>query len=431
MQPFKLPDKFLFGTATASLQIEGGDRNNSWYRWAEEGHIKDGSHCIVACDHWNRVEEDIELMEALHCHTYRMSIEWSRIEPEKGKFDGEAMAHYRWEIEELIRAGIVPLVTLHHFSNPLWFEDLGAWANPGSVDLFDRYVEYVVKNLGDLVSDWVTINEPNVYAFSGYVTAEWPPGKSSIAGYLRVSRNMVVGHLRAYRKIHEIRSKMGTSGTMVGVAHHLRILDPKHGTALERLLARVSDYLFHEIFVVGTSEGKLLPPLGWGYPVGKGKYLDYFGVNYYSREMISLSPNPAMLFMKFERKEGAPANDLGWEIYPEGLYRFCRKYWERYRVPIWITENGTCDASDSIRARFIYDHLWQIKRLIDDGVDVERYYHWTLMDNFEWLEGFSARFGLYETDFQTQKRTLRPSGRFYGEVSKNRGVTQEMADFVG
>ena len=431
MEPFKLPDDFMLGTATASLQIEGGDRNNSWYRWAEQGHIKDGSHCVVACDHWNRVDEDIALMKDLNSHTYRMSIEWSRIEPEKGKFDAGAMAHYRQEIGRLRGAGIVPLVTLHHFSNPLWFEDQGAWSNPESVNLFERYAEYVVKNLADLVSDWVTINEPNVYAYSGYVLGEWPPGKSAIGEYLRVSRNMILAHIRAYRQIHEVRSKMGCGATMVGVAHHIRILDPKHGTWLERLIARLADHLFHEVFVVGMSEGRLLPPVGRGYPLGRGRYSDYLGVNYYSREMVSLCRNPAMLFVKLDRNEGAPVNDLGWEIYPEGLYRVCRRYWERYRIPIWITENGTCDASDAIRARFIYDHLWQVKKLIDDGVQVQRYYHWTLMDNFEWLEGFSARFGLYETDFETQKRTLRPSGRFYAQLSQYRAVTAEMLDFLG
>jgi len=169
MEPFALPEDFLLGTATASLQIEGGDRNNSWYRWVQTGHVKDGSSCIVADDHWNRVSEDIELMKQLHQQTYRMSLEWSRIEPARGQFNKDAIQHYRRELQQLTSAGIRPLVTLHHFSNPLWLEDAGAWTNPDVISLFERYTAYVVENLGDLVSDWCTINEPNVYLASGYV----------------------------------------------------------------------------------------------------------------------------------------------------------------------------------------------------------------------------------------------------------------------
>lgn len=427
LEPFRLPDGFLLGTATSSLQIEGGDRNNNWFRWCEQGRIKDGSHCIVACDHWNRVEEDVALLKKLNNHTYRMSLEWSRIEPEEGKFDPEAMSHYRWEIETLVGAGIRPLVTLHHFSNPLWFEDSGSWMNPQAIDRFQRYVEYVVSNLGDLVSDWVTINEPNVYAAQSYLLDLWPPGKSSIRAYLQVARNMVLAHVKAYRKIHEVRRKMGFGAdTLVGAAHHLRVIDPKSNLLPERWLARIFHYLFEEIFVTGMAEGKLLFPLGSGYPLGKGKYMDFLGVNYYSRDMVSLSWNPIMLFGKTEPKKGAPVNDLGWEIYPEGLYRVCKFYWDRFRTPVFVTENGVCDAKDQVRARFIYDHLYQVKRLLDDGVDVRRYYYWSLLDNFEWLEGLSIRFGLVEVDYTTQKRTIRRSGMFYGELCRNRGVTPEM-----
>lgn len=410
MKPFTLPDSFLLGTATASLQIEGGDRNNSWYRWVEQGHSKEG-HCVVACDHWNRVAEDTALMKSLGHHTYRLSIEWSRIEPEKGKFDPDAMAHYRGEIEGLVDAGIVPLVTLHHFSNPLWLEDSGAWLNPEVVDLLERYASYVVEALGDLVADWVTINEPNVYALSGYVVGNWPPGRTNMLEYFKVARSMSLAHIASYRKIHELRERMGRKDTMVGVANHLRILEPKHGSFLEKIIAGLYDYLFHGMFVNGM-----------------GRYMDFLGVNYYSREMISLSPNPAMLFGTFSTREGTPVNDLGWEIYPEGLYAFCKRYWERFRVPIYVTENGTCDARDAFRTQYIYDHLYQVRRLIDDGVDVRRYYHWTFTDNFEWEAGMSAKFGIVELDYPTQDRKVRSSGLFYRDVCRNRGVTEAMLE---
>ncbi len=428
MNSFKLPENFMFGTATASLQIEGGDKNNSWYRWAEQGHIKDNTHCIVANDHWNRVEEDIELMKKLNCRVYRMSLEWSRIEPEKGKFNSEAIEHYKWEIQKLIEAGINPLVTLHHFSNPLWMEDEGAWLNAEAVSYFERYTEYVVSKLGEHVCDWVTINEPNVYLLIGYVFGEWPPGKTSIKDYLKGAKNMIMAHIKSYNKIHEVRTKMGFRDTMVGVAFHLRVYDPKHGTALEKRLCKNTDHLTQEIFIQGMTEGKLVFPVGSGYPLGKGKYFDFFGINYYTRDIISFTLNPSQLFAKTEVKEDAPVNDLGWELYPEGLYRICKKYYDRFKQPIYITENGTCDSKDAFRTRYIYDHIQQVKRLIDEGVDVQRYYHWTLMDNFEWIEGLSARFGVVEVNFDTLERKIRKSGQFYAELCKHKAVTDEMIE---
>jgi beta-glucosidase len=425
VEPFKLPDTFLLGTATASLQIEGGDRNNSWFRWCEQGHVKEG-HCAVACDHWNRVEEDTTLMKSLNHHTYRLSIEWSRIEPEKGRFDPTAMAHYRREIEGLTEAGIVPLVTLHHFSNPLWLEDAGAWINPEVVGIFERYTAYVVEALGDLVADWVTINEPNVYAAFGYLLGNWPPGKTNLSDCLKVARNMALAHINSYRKIHEMRAGMGKTDTMVGVANHLRLFESKNGYLHEKWLAALVSHLFEGMFVTAMAEGRLTLPLGSGYPLGKGRYVDFMGINYYSREMISFTSDPGMLFAKMETRAGAPVNDLGWEIYPEGLYLFCRKYWDRYGVPIYITENGTCDNRDAFRARYIYDHLYQVKRLIDEGVDVRRYYHWTFTDNFEWEAGMAAKFGIVELNYETQERKVRPSGLFFADVCRDRGVTEEM-----
>lgn len=426
MEKFKLPKDFLLGTATSSLQIEGGDKNNSWYRWAEKGNIKDKTHCIVADDHFNRIEEDIELMKKINSQTYRMSIEWSRIEPEKGKFNWDAMDKYRFEVEKLVESGIRPLITLHHFSNPIWFEDLNGWLNPDADEYFERYTEFMAKNLGDIVSDWVTINEPNVYLMMGYINGVWPPGKKNIVSYFRGAKRMIEAHLKSYRKIHEVRYRMDKRDTMVGVANHLRVFDPGRDKPYERWLVKRYKKLFQDIFLTGMIEGKLIMPLGSGYPMGMGKFADFIGVNYYSRDMVNLSPNPLMLFGKLGTLKEAENNDLGWEIYPEGLYRVCKKYYEKYELPIYITENGICDSKDEKRAMYIYSHLREVKRLIDDGVDVQRYYHWSLMDNFEWLEGLSARFGLYEVNYETLERKLRKSGEFYGEVCRDKEVSEEM-----
>ena len=427
MESFRLPENFLMGAATAALQIEGGDANNSWYRWCKQkGRIADGTTCDVADDHWNRTDVDIRLMQQLNLQTYRLGLEWSRIEPRPGFFDAAAMGHYRDEIKRLRSAGIQPLVTLHHFSNPLWLEDSGAWTNPDVVAAFEAYTEYVAGSLGDLVNDWVTINEPNVYLTFGYVYGIWPPGQTyNLLNYIRGARNMIAAHIAGYRRIHAVAARKGYTRPRVGVAHHLRVFEPAADRKAEQWIALLLNRLFHEIFIRGMSDGKLLAPLGQGFPYGSGRFQDFFGINYYTRDMVTLAPSRIFRGGILQTAAGALLNDLGWEIYPQGLYDVCRHYYTRFEQPIFILENGTCDQRDAFRARYIYDHLKQIRRLIDDGIDVQRYYHWTLMDNFEWAEGLQASFGLIAVDYTTQERTVRPSGLFYGDICRQGGVTAE------
>jgi beta-glucosidase len=428
METFNLPHNFLLGTATSSLQIEGGDRNNNWYRWCEQKKIKDGSSCVVADDHWNLYHSDIALLKELHNDTYRMGLEWSRIEPEPGKFDGEALTHYRDELTGLIKNGIQPLVTLHHFSHPLWIEDMGGWENPIVVDYFAKYTRQVVESLGDLVEAWITINEPNVFTTYGYLQGLWPPGKQNMAASFRVLKNMIQAHIVSYQLIHRIRAEKNFPGeTMVGVSHHLRVFDPVGDKPLNRLSAKLIRYFFQDIIVAGMATGKLKFPLGTGgYPFGKGRYQDFLGINYYTRDMVRFQWNSAMMFSQLSLKAGALTNDLGWEIYPDGLYRLCKHYYGKYQLPIFITENGICDQNDNRRVQFIYDHLRAVSKLIQEGVPVQRYYHWSFIDNFEWLEGENARFGLVSNDFRTQTRTVRQSGRFFAELCQNKAVTPKM-----
>jgi beta-glucosidase len=430
MKTFSFPDIFTFGAATASLQIEGGDTNNSWFRWAETVHIKDGSHCITACDHWNRVGEDLALMKDLGLGGYRMSLEWSRIEPRPGVFDDAALAHYRAEIGELLAAGIRPLVTLHHFSNPLWFEDSGGWLRKDASEIFVRYAERAAGVLGDLVTDWITINEPNVYLTFGYLTGDWPPGEKSMGKYFKGAWNMIAAHRAAYLAIHRVQASLSRRGTRVGAAHHLRLFDPASAwNPLARIVAALYDRLNQGIFLKGMTG----PADRGGSPgdTARARYADFIGVNYYTRDMVGLSLDPGMLFGRRYVRPGAPVNDLGWEIYPEGLYRIGKRLAAEYPgLPIIITENGTADRDDTFRSRYLYDHLYQTNRLIEEGVPVEGYYHWTLMDNFEWIEGFSARFGLYHTDFSTQKRTLRKSGSLYRAFCRNRGFVEGMEEYL-
>ena len=421
MKPFKLPEHFLLGSATAATQIEGGDNNNNWYDWCIKGKIKDGSSCIRANDHWNRYAEDIGLMKQLNHRVYRMGLEWSRIEPENGIFNESAILHYRQEIKLLLDSGIKPLVTLHHFTHPLWFVAEGEFESIAAIKYFERYVRYVVERLGDLVSEYITINEPNVFMAYGYFFGSWPPGKTDLGLAMKVCKNMTLCHIAAYKAIHEIRKNKSFEGrTMVGVANHLRVFDPFSRNLLDYIAARLMQYVFQDSIVKSMTGGFLVPPIGFGAPSGRGHYYDFIGINYYTRSAVHFKG------LKDGTMPGNQQNDLGWEIYPEGLSRLCRHYYKKYRAPIWITENGTCDAKDSFRANYIYSHLREVAKLCEEGIPVERYYYWTLIDNFEWIEGESARFGLVEIDYGTQKRTIRRSGNFYGELCRENAVTDVM-----
>ena len=434
MKPFKLSDKLLFGTATASVQNEGGDTKNNWYRWSEQGKIANNESCITGTDHYNRYAEDIDIMTTLNQDVYRMSLEWSRFEPEQGIWDPEAVEHYRAEISLLLEKGIKPLVTLHHFTAPIWFDDEGGWVNPKSVEYFQRYTEKVVNELGDLVSEFCTINEPNVLVQGAYMEGNHPPGhKDDMKGYFKASKHLILSHLKAYKLIHRIRKERGFEGeTKVGFAHHIAIFEVVTKNPLTRLSKFSMDYAFHRIYLDGMIEGHLDFPMGGAYPEGKGTFCDFFGLNYYSRHIIKSSMNPAMLFgdVTVDDTLGEDRlNDLGWEIYPEGMHIILKKMYDKYKLPIYITENGIADHDDSHRAKFLYDHLKVVQQLIEEGVDIQRYYYWTLTDNFEWDLGYAPRFGLVDIDYDNNmKRTIRKSGYLYGEISREKAITQAMID---
>ena len=415
MKSKEIPDQLKLGVATAATHIEGGIQNHNWYRWSELGKIKDGTHSKVACDHINRIEEDVQLISELGSQTYRMGLEWSRIEPEEGKFSEEGIAIYRKELTLLKEKGIEPLVTLWHFSNPLWMEDDGAWMDKKSIDRYLNYVQFVVTNLGDLVDHWITINEPNVYLFFAYFDGVWPPGKKGdVVSFLKGANNLCQAHIQAFGLIKKLQPQ-----AKIGVAHHLRVFDPADNRFLSKKAAKWIQYVFQGMFLDAMTFGK------FGFPlrkraVYKGKYADFIGINYYSRDMVKGVLNPLILFGERLVHEDVLVNDLGWEIYAEGLGRVCGETYRKYRLPIYITENGVCDAKDNLRKQFIYDHLRVVTDCVNAGIPIERYYHWSLLDNFEWAEGNSARFGLYYTNYETQERTLRESGAYFKRVCTSR-----------
>ncbi len=422
---FELKKGLLLGTATAATQIEGGDTNNNWYRFAAEGKTADGTSPERADDHYVRWREDIDLMAEMGMQIYRFGIEWSRIEPKQGEFSKEALAHYRAEIEYMREKGIRPMLTLHHFTNPLWFEDAGAWENKNAPDIFINFAERVVDYLGDIVDDYITINEPNVYALNSFFYGIWPPEKKSLSSFVKVFSNMNAAHHRAYEMIHEKRLKMGKrrEETKVSFANHLRVFEAQKANSFyHKFCARFMEYMFQTAITEAMMSGKCCFPVKKRKGVTRGRHYDFIGINYYSRSTVSGISDGT--------REDAFHNDLGWEIYHEGLIELSNKLSEKYgrEYPIFVTENGTCDNNDSFRPRFIYD---QLKLISETENRIERYYHWSFTDNFEWKEGESARFGIVQVDYETQNRIIKNSGKLYADIIKNKGATDEAcAEFV-
>lgn len=430
MKLFKLPKTLKMGSATSAVQIEGNIKNSNWLRWSEFHYIFDGSTCKETADHYNRVQEDIELLKTLGHECYRMSIEWSRIEPEEGKFDSEAFRHYREEVEALVNNGIQPMITLHHFSDPIWFEDIGSWQYSKNQKYFIRFAEKMIHLLGDLVTYWVTFNEPNVYFQGTCIDGTFPPGEVGIQNYFKGSLTMIECHAKLYELIHDYYEDHLDKKPMVGVAHHLAYftLDKKPHW-WETIAIKFLDRYFHEFYLEAMTRGHLVMPF-WIKGLKKGSYADFIGLNYYARHLVKATPHLETFYTSIDALKGGFYNDLGWEIYPEGLYYFGKKLFETYKLPILITENGTPDAKDEFRSQYIIDHLYQISRLLDEGIPVTHYFHWSLLDNFEWADGLTPRFGLVEVDYATKERHIRPSAYLYRDIIKNRKIENYEYDAV-
>lgn len=413
---FQLKEGMLLGAASAATQIEGGDTGHNWNDWYQKGKIKDGSDPARADDHYRRWKEDADLMAVMGIKIYRLGVEWSRLEPEEGVFDKEAVRHYRRELKYLKSLGIEPLLTIHHFTNPMWFEKKGAFSRMENSRYYLRLVRLCVRCFGDLVSEYITINEPNVYAVNSWFFGDWPPGKKSLTDTLNVMSVMAYCHIKAYETIHRMRARMGYSDTRVSFANHLRVFEPKNPyNPVHTFSAWAVDWLFQKAMTIAMCKGRFLPPMRNLGRVSKGEYCDFQALNYYARSTVSGLKDGVM--------EHAPVNDLGWEIYPQGIVDCAAWLYRVLPRPIYITENGTCDNQDTFRCRYLYDHL---KALCDSDLPVERYYHWCFCDNFEWLEGQSARFGLVHVDYETQKRTVKKSGQFYCAMIAEGGVDDSL-----
>lgn len=401
------PKNFFWGGATASHQVEGNNHND-WSEWEKsEKRIdflrseglseKYGLENFIsgrAADHYNRFQEDFKIAKELGHNATRFSIEWSRIEPEEGCFNEEEIEHYREVIAVLRELEIEPFVTIWHWPIPIWLRDKGGWQCGKTPDYFARYAEKISAALGESVKFWITINEPEVYAGSSYLTGAWPPQKRNPFVYLKVLRNLIKAHRKAYKVI-----KKSNQAAQVGIAKHNIYFEAYRGKLINRFLKKIADWWWNFYFLNQINDCQ-----------------DFIGLNHYFHNRINYG---------FNKNDNKKVSDMGWELYPQAIYYVLRDL-KRYKKPIYITENGLADAKDEKRGWFVFESLKNISKAIDDGADVRGYLHWSLMDNFEWGEGFWPRFGLLEIDYKTLKRTIRPSARFYRDVCMANGITEDM-----
>lgn len=413
---FSLPKGLLLGVSTAATQIEGGEVNSNWNDWYRQGRITDGTDPAKDNDHWIAWREDTQLLAQMRLQIYRFGLEWSRIMPTPDRVDEAAIEQYRQELILLRQQNIRPLLTIHHFTNPMWFERLGGFTKRENLDYYLAFVRLVADRFGDLVSDYITINEPNVYTTNSFFFGMWPPGDTNLQKTIAAMENMAYCHIKAYEILHRTRKAMGFADTMVGVANHVRVFAPKNEkNPWHCVAAKLSQWLFQDALTNAMTLGKFTLPLRNHGKLPRGEYADFIGVNYYSRSTVSGIGDGV--------RENSPRNDLDWEIYPKGLTECAEALYKVLPRPIWVTENGTCDNDDRFRCRYLYDHL---KELSSSELPFARYYHWCFCDNFEWIEGNSAKFGLVSVDPETRQRTVKRSGEFYTQIIQNQGVTEQM-----
>jgi beta-glucosidase len=424
---YHFPRGFLWGTATAAHQVEGNNTNSQWWMWEQTGHTQGTSG--PACDWWGgRWKEDFDRAAESGQNTHRMSVEWSRIQPTPDTWDEDALDRYRTMLRGLHERGLTPMVTLHHFTDPLWFYEMHGWEKEESVALFEKFVRKTVEALKEYCTLWCTINEPNGYALNGYINhgvAAFPPGKNNIKLAFQVEANMIRAHAAAYRAIHEIQRE-----SRVGYALNYRSFVPyRSWSPLDKLSTNIAFTSLNNGFPSALATGVMRTPLGsTKIPEAKGTQ-DYFGFNYYTRDYVTFDlRKPKTLFAhNFFAKDADLSTNKSIANEPEGMFEGLKWIVRTFpNLPILITENGVEDSDDHLRPRYLAQHIHQMWRAVNFNWPIKGYFHWTLVDNFEWERGWTQQFGLWGLDRETQKRIKRPSVDLYAEICRENGLSSEM-----
>lgn len=409
------PKHFFWGASTSAHQVEGGN-DNQWTVWelehakqlAQTAHIrlnwlpryeavKDQAEepenyvSGQGVDHYNRYKEDFDLLKELNLNSFRFSVEWSRLEPEEGKWNEEAVAHYKRYIMELRKRKIEPFINLWHWTAPKWFIEKGGFEKRSNLVYFDRFVKKVSEELIDEVEYILTLNEPNVYASFGYLIGEHPPALKNPLLFAKVYWNLTRVHRRAYKIL-----KAKKPSLQIGVAHQLANIQPKRAHNL-------SDIMTTEIMRYFWN---------WWFLHRIRRYQDFVGINYYFADY----------YTGFGKRKNpkVPLSDLGWYMEPEGVYPLILRAWSHFKKPIFLTESGLADAHDIHRRWWIEETTVAMERALSEGVDVRGCFHWSLLDNFEWSFGWWPKFGLVAVDRKhDMKRSVRPSARWFARWLKN------------
>ncbi|MFW0862202.1 MAG: glycoside hydrolase family 1 protein [Candidatus Komeilibacteria bacterium] len=409
----KFPPNFLWGSSTSSHQVEGDNKNNDWWAWEQEGLADDHQVSGKAADFYNKYAEDFKMAADLNQNAHRLSIEWSRVEPEDNNWDMKEIEHYRKVLQSAKDNGLTTVVTLHHFTNPMWFVNDGGWEQKDAPEIFQSYVLMIIKHLGDLIDMWMTINEPMVYASQGYLAAAWPPQEKSPLKMYKVINNMAKAHILAYRSIHNMLDTEDFTAR-VGFANNVSSYQIYNKHSLKDLaFMQTVDSVWNHWFMRQT----------------KGCN-DFLGLNYYFHYRIAKAKFSHVQFFTDIRKERREASDVGWEIYPPGIFDVVMDM-SKYKLPIYITENGIAVEKDNKRSRFIVSYVKELYHAIQAGAPVKGYFYWSLLDNWEWEKGYNARFGLVNVDFKTQKRTVRESAKVYASIAGHNGIPHDLLKFVG
>lgn len=446
------PQSFVWGAATASYQIEGawnedGKGASIWDTFSHTpGKVKNGDNGDVANDHYHRWKEDIDLMKELGLKAYRFSISWPRVIPQgKGSVNQEGLAFYDRLVDGLLEAGIQPFVTLYHWDLPQALQEKGGWGNPSIVEDFACYAELVGQQLGDRVKHWITLNEPHVFAYAGHFDGAHAPGEQSLELANQVSHHALVAHGRAVSVLRAL-----WPDAKIGITLNLSLSHPASDLPADRMAARIADgqlnrWFLDPVFGRGYPEdmlafyGDSAPQIEPGDLDQIAEPIDFLGINYYSNHFIrsvGADDNPfgySQLSPDELVQAGYELTEMGWPVMADGLRELLVHLNREYHPEaFYITENGAAfndrlegeAVHDDRRAGYLREHLLAVRRAISEGVPLRGYFVWSLMDNFEWAHGYSKRFGIVHVDFETQKRTLKDSARFYQRVIASNEVPQ-------
>lgn len=446
--PVAFPKNFWWGTSTAAYQIEGawnedGKGESIWDRFSHTSHkIKNGDNGDVACDHYHRYREDLSIMRGLGMKSYRFSIAWTRIQAAgSGRPNPKGLDFYSRLVDGLLEAKIRPFPTLYHWDLPQALEDAGGWPNRDTAQRFADYTDIVMSALGDRVQSWMIFNEPWVFTTLGYLLGTHAPGRTDVDAFLRATHVVNLAQGMAFRVMKGVRPK-----SIVGTAFSLSPMQPATGSRADREATERAHAFQNTWFLEPALRGRYpdafvgVTPETLGVQAGDMEKVraafDFIGVNNYYRYIVSairprtITLNPLAKIYPVDVKVGGetgPKTEMGWEVYPRGLYEIVMRIAKDYGRPMEITENGCAYADgpgkdgavhDARRIAFYHDYLREIERAIKDGADVRGYHAWSLLDNFEWAEGFSKRFGLTYVDFKTQQRTIKESGQWYAKVAQ-------------